>query len=78
MSSTDYNGWANWETWCMALRLHDIRTEDELWGVRFSLLDEVDTIPNELLREFARMSLREVDWEQLSRILCDAIPEDGW
>jgi hypothetical protein len=61
-----YNGWTNWETWQVSLRLEGINLQTEVYALKEALLEEAGAIKNPLLREFALSSVRGVDWQQIA------------
>ena len=90
--SEEYNGWRNWETWCLHLWITGEEPSYRHWDARAraqdteALREELEAHYTEALalleelpgvfRDLLGGSLREVDWWEIAEALREGMDED--
>ena len=91
--SEEYNGWRNWETWCVHLWITGEESSYGYWMDmanrydRDRLREELEAHYTEALalleelpgvfRDLLGGSLREVDWQEIAEALREGMDEEG-
>ena len=88
MSDNEYNGWTNYETWCVKLWIDNDQGEQTLWLERAQMVDEYDLAQE--LRDYHEQAMPElsgmfadllqaavssVNWHEIAASLIDEAAE---